>query len=93
MPMRDIKTLYEDISAARSHLDAVCLFAFRRLKELDAQVYDAAVQTLETEGEAAYWFSDPIEAFGNRTAWEALLAGDRPLILDVLARMEHGVYG
>jgi putative toxin-antitoxin system antitoxin component (TIGR02293 family) len=63
-----------------------------RLWEL-SRLFDRAVEVLESEPGAVYWFKNPIQALGWATplAYARTAVGLRELD-DILGRIEHGVY-
>lgn len=63
-----------------------------KLRVIDSALFERAIQVFDEEQLAAMWFGDPIRALGGASPLEAIARGKRKAFLEILGRIEHGIY-
>lgn len=64
----------------------------RKLRTIDKEVVSRARDVFDSRRDAAEWMTTHNRALAGATPLEALAKGERNAVLDVLGRIEYGVY-
>ena len=64
-----------------------------RLDALDPELVRSTIEVFGDRHRAARWLARSNRGLGGISAYRALAKGQRQTVLDVLGRIEHGVFG
>lgn len=87
-----VKKLVQVISRSQRSHERTLLRCFKKLQVIDPPLFERAIQTFDEEELAAMWFGDPIRVLGGVSPFEAIARGKRKAVLEILGRIEHGIY-
>lgn len=85
-------TLFKQAERARKQYEQKLVRIFRQLKEDDSEVASAALALWEDENDAANYLASPVRSLADKSPLEALEKGDRQEVLDLLLRLEYGIF-
>lgn len=84
--------LFTQAEQARKYYEQALVNIFRQLKEADSEMANAALELWEDENDAALYFATPTRGLGGKSPLEMLEKGDRKAVLDVIFRLEYGIF-
>lgn len=87
-----LKRLAADAAECQSQYAHCLRQTFVRFSALDQDLSSMAIRALGNEDAAAHWLASPLKTLGNATPLEAIGEGKRRQVVDILTRIEHGVY-
>lgn len=64
-----------------------------RLDALEPELVRSTIEIFGDRHRAALWLARPNRGLGGISPYRALAHGQRQMVLDVLGRIEHGVFG
>ncbi len=88
----DQTSLFNRAEHARKQYEQALLGIFRKLREDDSEMANAALELYEDENNAASFLANPVRALAGKSALEVLENGDRKQVLDLIFQLEYGTY-
>jgi hypothetical protein len=88
-----IAALANDADTLDREREARLMVLLDRLDALDPELIRRTIEALNDRHRATLWLARTNRGLGGISPYRALANGQRQAVLDVLGRIEHGVFG
>lgn len=81
-----------DADAIKRKYGDMLLALLNRLEALDPEVAKRTIEVFDDRSDAALWLATRHRCFGGHVPYQVLASDQRQDVLDVLGRIEYGIY-
>lgn len=87
-----VDAIAADASAARPKYGDMLSTLLNRFEALDPELAKRTIEALDDRSKAAMWLATRHPCFRGNVPYQVIACGQRQDVLDVLGRIEHGIF-
>ena len=87
-----VNAIAADVEAIQHEYDAKLSALLNRLEALDPEVAMRTIEVFDDRHDAATWLASLHPCFHGLNPYQLIASGKRQDVLDVLGRIEHGIF-
>lgn len=87
-----VNAITADAGAILREYDAKLSALLNRLEALEPEVAERAIEVFDDRSKAAIWLAARHLCFHDLSPYQVIAKGQRQDVLDVLGRIEHGIF-
>lgn len=87
-----VNAIAADVEAIQHEYAAKLSVILNRLEAIDPEVAKRTIELFDDRGDAAIWLASHHPCFHGLNPYQLIASGKRQDVLDVLGRVEHGIF-